>query len=44
LQQMPAGVRRRISSARMPLRYDANGTMTGGWLRRDLLVPPHADE
>ena len=30
LQQMPAGVRRRISSARMTLRYDANHTMTGG--------------
>src|SRR5438105_9580860 len=27
---MPAGVRRRISSARMTLRYDANHTMTGG--------------
>jgi hypothetical protein len=29
LQQIPAGVRRRMSSGRIALRYDVNGTMTG---------------
>src|SRR5205823_14981210 len=41
LQQIPAGVRRRMSSGRIALRYDANDAMTGALGRTG---PPSSEE